>query len=467
MDESILLESGERVIVAVPQGEPCVFNKPRLEFIRPKWTDDADAKQCLYCQSKFTQLRRKHHCRACGRLFCSKCCNDKTVLTHLGINDFERTCIICKPILILMTKAFSQDMKLKEEAAAGFQDLIQHVNHMQELLESGGLHTLIWLCGVSSPRIYKPVVSALHTLATQASLQKYLLNAGIVQALSSVMKNVNSSEQIFTDCISTLLILNSTEQAVRMAVMNGGLTSILGSISKVDELTRLLSLQVVSRMCIIDECHSAIMDNYSTVTYFSSLAASSQDLQISTLVFTILGEISAGERLSHKVILAQAESNTTYISQSLVRVKSSELLSIISCLLANLASVSETQTYLSGTLCKLKSHVEDPSKPYYVHVVRALANFSRFPQNSYSLMEYIPLVVKEIAKLSDKDCLNFSLCLVTNLLEQSAEEASEHICRSDCKMFLTRLMQTSRVASTVSAILSSSVAATARPPLKQ
>lgn len=45
-----------------------------------------------------------YYYNAYNRTFCWQ-----TMLTHLGISDFERTCLICKPILSLMTRAFSND----------------------------------------------------------------------------------------------------------------------------------------------------------------------------------------------------------------------------------------------------------------------------------------------------------------------------------------------------------------------
>lgn len=36
---------------------------------------DSTAKECYDCCQKFSAFRRKHHCRLCGQIFCSKCCN--------------------------------------------------------------------------------------------------------------------------------------------------------------------------------------------------------------------------------------------------------------------------------------------------------------------------------------------------------------------------------------------------------
>ncbi|KAG1149379.1 hypothetical protein G6F37_002529 [Rhizopus arrhizus] len=37
------------------------------------WMPDEQCKECYKCRKPFTLLRRKHHCRTCGQIFCSKC----------------------------------------------------------------------------------------------------------------------------------------------------------------------------------------------------------------------------------------------------------------------------------------------------------------------------------------------------------------------------------------------------------
>ena len=42
---------------------------------RKYWMPDEVATSCYECEAKFTTFRRRHHCRVCGQIFCSKCCN--------------------------------------------------------------------------------------------------------------------------------------------------------------------------------------------------------------------------------------------------------------------------------------------------------------------------------------------------------------------------------------------------------
>lgn len=60
---------------------------PPLEPHMPTWVPDRDTSHCLQCNSLFTFLRRKHHCRACGRIFCDACSSRKI--------KGKRTCDSC------------------------------------------------------------------------------------------------------------------------------------------------------------------------------------------------------------------------------------------------------------------------------------------------------------------------------------------------------------------------------------
>ncbi len=41
---------------------------------RGSWVPDKEAAECFFCAKPFKALiRRKHHCRSCGQVFCSKC----------------------------------------------------------------------------------------------------------------------------------------------------------------------------------------------------------------------------------------------------------------------------------------------------------------------------------------------------------------------------------------------------------
>ncbi|XP_078574066.1 uncharacterized protein LOC144860618 isoform X2 [Branchiostoma floridae x Branchiostoma japonicum] len=64
----------------------------------PVWVPDEDAPNCMKCESKFTFTKRRHHCRACGKVLCSACCSQKARLAYMD-NKSARVCSTCYNIL--------------------------------------------------------------------------------------------------------------------------------------------------------------------------------------------------------------------------------------------------------------------------------------------------------------------------------------------------------------------------------
>ncbi|XP_067838873.1 zinc finger FYVE domain-containing protein 16-like isoform X2 [Heptranchias perlo] len=61
---------------------------------QPQWIPDSEAPNCANCQARFTFTKRRHHCRACGKVFCAACCNQKCKLKYLE-NKEARVCVVC------------------------------------------------------------------------------------------------------------------------------------------------------------------------------------------------------------------------------------------------------------------------------------------------------------------------------------------------------------------------------------
>ncbi len=66
----------------------------RLGSAAPEWVSDDLAPACMKCASKFSITRRRHHCRACGKVFCSTCCWQKVKLIHDDSKE-DRACNDC------------------------------------------------------------------------------------------------------------------------------------------------------------------------------------------------------------------------------------------------------------------------------------------------------------------------------------------------------------------------------------
>uniref|UniRef100_A0A0V0J635 FYVE, RhoGEF and PH domain-containing protein 6 n=3 Tax=Schistocephalus solidus TaxID=70667 RepID=A0A0V0J635_SCHSO len=58
-----------------------------------EWVKDEQASMCALCYKTFTVTRRKHHCRACGKIFCDRCSSYRTKVDYLGDSEV-RVCEI-------------------------------------------------------------------------------------------------------------------------------------------------------------------------------------------------------------------------------------------------------------------------------------------------------------------------------------------------------------------------------------
>ncbi|XP_048395224.1 zinc finger FYVE domain-containing protein 9-like isoform X1 [Stegostoma tigrinum] len=79
---------------------PGALRKPftSLGDVAPVWVPDSQAPNCMKCEQKFTFTKRRHHCRACGKVFCAACCSLKCKLNYMDMKE-ARVCVTCHTVL--------------------------------------------------------------------------------------------------------------------------------------------------------------------------------------------------------------------------------------------------------------------------------------------------------------------------------------------------------------------------------
>ncbi|KAG9488046.1 hypothetical protein GDO78_007707 [Eleutherodactylus coqui] len=80
---------------------------------QPTWIPDSEAPNCMNCSTRFTFTKRRHHCRACGKVFCSVCCSQKCRLQYL--EKEARVCVVCYD-------SITKGMNPKEQKRVWFAD---------------------------------------------------------------------------------------------------------------------------------------------------------------------------------------------------------------------------------------------------------------------------------------------------------------------------------------------------------
>ncbi|KAJ1437241.1 FYVE zinc finger-domain-containing protein, partial [Ochromonadaceae sp. CCMP2298] len=58
-----------------------------------EWEPDNASKTCRVCEIRFRFMKRRHHCRRCGRLVCTACSEGRL---RLGLHkNKSRVCLTC------------------------------------------------------------------------------------------------------------------------------------------------------------------------------------------------------------------------------------------------------------------------------------------------------------------------------------------------------------------------------------
>ena len=68
------------------------------------WMKDEHSESCVDCKVKFTIYERKHHCRNCGKVFCSSCSQYQAEIPRLKIMQPVRVCKSCHVDLVKNSK---------------------------------------------------------------------------------------------------------------------------------------------------------------------------------------------------------------------------------------------------------------------------------------------------------------------------------------------------------------------------
>jgi len=94
------------------------IGKPgKVEWSNVDWIEDDDVCNCMGCDVIFTGITRKHHCRACGRVFCAKCTRWKAAVSCARE---DRVCKYCKNYLDKRTEWEDRASSTKESNNSNF-----------------------------------------------------------------------------------------------------------------------------------------------------------------------------------------------------------------------------------------------------------------------------------------------------------------------------------------------------------
>ncbi|CAH3018374.1 unnamed protein product [Porites evermanni] len=432
------------VFPAATEGPANVFSSTPFLLVKSRWIADDAAQVCPLCLQKFTQIRRKHHCRQCGRVLCSKCCNEKVPLPQLGFEEPERICNNCLEVTSLVTKSRSLQMSFKLEAAKGLSELCKDPAGLTKVVEMGGVQTLIFLSQSGNDEVKAAVASGLQILSTHPPLHSMLAKCGGIKALCSILSTVNESqEQTLIYGISALMIFCKRSPELKaQALADGALDSVL-TVCAMKEALALLALMTLSY--IVEHqgnlAPGLIESNRNALPRILALTKA-QDEKIQEISLRILAQMSVGTDWQRHCIVQEDFSAGRCLVEALTKgPKNLQVLVNASCLIANLATGDQDQMSLQDCLqamCSLTSS-HTAHKDIQTHVSRGLGNFAKFHQNSSILIDYLPSIVETHLKSTDNAIKCHGLRTVMYLISYQKERAVDVLLREGAHEVLTSL----------------------------
>ncbi|XP_071441463.1 lateral signaling target protein 2 homolog isoform X2 [Hetaerina americana] len=91
-EEALLSSMPSSSVNGLDEGERM---ENRTVELPPPWVPDELAPRCMSCEAVFTVVRRRHHCRNCGKVFCARCSSNSVPLPRYGHVKPVRVCNRC------------------------------------------------------------------------------------------------------------------------------------------------------------------------------------------------------------------------------------------------------------------------------------------------------------------------------------------------------------------------------------
>lgn len=129
------------------------------------WMPDSSCKECYDCGDRFTTFRRRHHCRICGQIFCSRCCNQELPGKIIGFKGGIRVCEYCCKVVL----RYAQQSVSTGEVKVFKEEIARNMSSSQlDSIETGSGSFEFGLWSPVSKR--RPMVKEELTLPQQRSL---------------------------------------------------------------------------------------------------------------------------------------------------------------------------------------------------------------------------------------------------------------------------------------------------------
>lgn len=172
------------------------------------WMPDSTARECYDCSHKFTAFRRKHHCRLCCQIFCSKCCSQIVPGKIIKCSGDLRVCTYCSKVVLSYLKSSDINADLKSDLQALEYDLSSKFVGNSSSPTNSNNHS-----SETSPR---------RKISVGYQEERLVSNANILSNADrkNILQQSNSLKALYEDMISSLPFQNKGYDLMNFLILN-------------------------------------------------------------------------------------------------------------------------------------------------------------------------------------------------------------------------------------------------------
>lgn len=192
------------------------------------WMPDSKSIDCYDCNLKFNTFRRKHHCRLCGQIFCSKCCSTLVPGKIIMVTGDLRVCNYCSKVVLSYLKSSDIAQDLKSDLQALEDDLSsKFVGTSGSSSSSNASNTRSPYrkvsVGYQEERLVSNPVNALSNADRKKVLQQSNSLKTLFEEMAKALSNRNKGSELVSFLVVNQKFVNKQQAiAVLNAMIEGG-----------------------------------------------------------------------------------------------------------------------------------------------------------------------------------------------------------------------------------------------------
>ncbi|OQS04103.1 dihydroflavonol-4-reductase [Thraustotheca clavata] len=168
----------------------------KWKWIKP-WAEDCEAPECAICGAQFSFLRRKHHCRECGRIICADCSMSRAVVE--GLSERARLCDQCVQTSI-PELIENVSTKMSSGAIMALESLMENPENHDLITRCHGIPILIEALHSTDEEISYPAAGTFLALSLDvASALQMVLEGAVLHMLE-----VDQTTDTWRQCLQAL-----------------------------------------------------------------------------------------------------------------------------------------------------------------------------------------------------------------------------------------------------------------------